>query len=259
MNAKWLIAAVTALSVSGVAQAEVQTITATHTYVMGDNDSRNDARQLCFLEAKRKVLEKAGSYIQSQTEATNFQLTKDQISSYSAAVLSVEIVKEDFAFSNGHNNLTLTVRADVDIADVRKRLQAIAEDKTLQGRIGAQQQQIRQLENQVRQLNERVNIAPASSAGELRKERNVVFGNLQELENKKLAAIRVIVEKTELVRKYVVPNMTMKEVENILGTPRGARYDGPLLRDKGNSWNYGELWIVFSGGVVKCISPNQHC
>jgi len=101
------------------AYAGVQTITATHTYVMGDNDSRNDARQLCFLEAKRKVLEKAGSFIQASTEVKNFQLTKDQISSYSAAVLSVEITKEDFGFSDGHNVLTLMVKADVDVASAR--------------------------------------------------------------------------------------------------------------------------------------------
>jgi hypothetical protein len=131
------------------AAAEVQTVTATHTYVMGDNDSRNDARQLCFLEAKRKVLEKAGSFIQTSTEVKNFQLTKDQISSYSAAVLSVEIIKEDFGFSNGHNTLSLTVKADVDIADVKKRLAAIVADKSLQDRITGQQQQIRQLEQQV--------------------------------------------------------------------------------------------------------------
>ena len=34
-----------------VASAEVQTITVTHTYIMGDNDSRNDARQLCFFRS----------------------------------------------------------------------------------------------------------------------------------------------------------------------------------------------------------------
>jgi hypothetical protein len=242
-----------------IALAEVQTITATHTYVMGDNDSRNDARQLCFLEAKRKVLEKAGSYIQSQTEATNFKLTKDQVSSYSAAVLSVEITKEDFTFSNGHNNLTLTVKADVDMADVQRRLQAIAADKGLQSRITDQQQQIKQLEQQVRQLNERVNLAPASSATDLRKERNVVFGNIEELENKKLAAIKVIGDQTEKVKKYIVTNMTMKEVEDIMGAPRGALISGTLLHSSNNAWNYGDLWIRFHGGVVKCISREQYC
>lgn len=232
-----------------VAFAEVQTVTATHTYVMGDNDSRNDARQLCFLEAKRKVLEKAGSFIQTSTEVRNFQLTKDQISSYSAAVLSVEITKEDFGFSNGHNALSLTVKADVDIADVQKRLAAIVADKSLQGRIAGQQQQIQQLEQQVQTLSSRLNVAPISSSGELRKERNVVFGNIEELENKKLAAMERIINEnerikrnTENIKKYIVRGMTQSEVEGILGKPfKQNDWSGYW-----QSWYYGELYVCFN-------------
>ena len=59
------------------AYAEIKMITATHTYKMGDNDSRNESRRICFLEAKRSVLEKAGTYIESRTEVRNYQLSKD--------------------------------------------------------------------------------------------------------------------------------------------------------------------------------------
>lgn len=249
------VALAISLAMIDVAQAQVQTITASHTYVMGDNDSRNDARQLCFLEAKRKVLEMAGSYIESSSEVTNFQLTKDQIKTFSAAVLSVEIVKEEFGFNNGQNTLSLTVRALLDLADVQKRLQVIAEDKALQERVTAQQQQIRQLEEEVRDLNLRLNMSPAGSIGKLRKERNIVFGNIEEWENKKMAAVRVIAEKTELVRQFIVQNMTMKEVEDILGPPRGHSHPSKNYGD--NSWNYGSLWIHFTGRVVKCISENE--
>lgn len=231
------------------AYAGVQTITATHTYVMGDNDSRNDARQLCFLEAKRKVLEKAGSFIQASTEVKNFQLTKDQISSYSAAVLSVEITKEDFGFSDGHNVLTLMVKADVDVADVQKRLAAIVADKGLQDKIEGQQQQIRQLEQQVRALNSRLSVAPVSSTGELRKERSVVFEDLQKLENIKLAALnRMADEKdrirlnSEKIKKYLIHGMTEKEVISILGQP--------YRRDL-NVFFYGELYVCFNTPLGK--------
>src|SRR3970040_411089 len=98
----------TAHTLRASAFAEVQTITATYTYILGDNDSRNDARQLCFLQAKREVLQKAESFIQSQSVVHTFDLNKDQMTSYSAAVLSVEIVKEDVGLSNGQHTLTLT-------------------------------------------------------------------------------------------------------------------------------------------------------
>ena len=44
--------------------AETQAYTATHTYILGDHDSKDDARQRCLLEAKRKILEQAGVYIE---------------------------------------------------------------------------------------------------------------------------------------------------------------------------------------------------
>ena len=40
----------------------------------------------------------------------------------------MEVVKENFAFENGHNTLTLAVKSDVDTADVQKRLAAIVAD-----------------------------------------------------------------------------------------------------------------------------------
>jgi hypothetical protein len=71
------------------------------------------------------------------------------------------------------------------------------------------------------------------------------------LENKKLAAINAITEKTELVRRYIVRNMTMEEVKSILGSPRAKTF--------GNSWNYGELWVCFDNALVDGIGTNQYC
>ena len=263
MRVFYIITLLAALTLPTVVSAETQTLIATHTYIMGDNDSRNDARQLCFLEAKRKVLEKAGVYIESVSEVKDFQLTKDKITSFAAAILRVEIVKENFAFENGHNTLTLTVKSDVDGADVQMRLAAIVADKGLQDRIAGQQQQIRQLEQQVQALNSRLSVAPVSSSGELRKERTVVFGNIEELENKKLAAANAITEKTEIVRRYILTHMTKKEVEGILGNPRahtniqlGAAY----AYNFGDSWNYGELWVCFDpSDLVRGIGIDHRC
>lgn len=103
-------------------EAQVQTLTASHTYVMGDNDSKNDARQRCFLEAKRKVIEQVGVYIESSSEMKGFELTNDQITSYAAAVFRIEILKEEYAVRNGQATLSLTVKADVDVADMKNRL-----------------------------------------------------------------------------------------------------------------------------------------
>ena len=41
-----------------ISHAKMETIYAHNKYIMGDNDSKNDAGRMCFLEAKRKVLER---------------------------------------------------------------------------------------------------------------------------------------------------------------------------------------------------------
>ena len=230
--------------------AEVQTITATHTYILGDNDSRNDARQLCFLQAKREVLEQAESVIQSHSVINNFELTKDQMTSYSAAVLSVEIVKEDLGLSNGQNTLTLTVKADVDVDQVNTLLAAIVADKSLADRVAQQQQQIREREEQVQTLNSRLSVATSGTASELRKERTVVFENIARLDRMQLVATQriarekeTIQQKTESILKYVLRDMTPHEVLSLVGEPvkRGLFSSSGF----GLNWYYGELWICF--------------
>jgi hypothetical protein len=227
------------------AMAQIQTITATHTYVMGDNDSRNDARHLCFLEAKRKVLEKTGSFIQSHSVVDNFNLTKDQITSYSAAVLSVETVKEEVGFTNGQNTLTLTVKADVDADQVKKLVGAIVADRSLADRVAHQQQQIRQLDEHLQTLNFRLSDAPINSASELRKERTVVFDNMAELDHIRLSAKQRIANEQDRIRqtsefilKYGIRGMTPGEVRKLVGEPFSKLGD--------TDWYYGELCVCFN-------------
>ena len=163
--------------------AATQTITVTHTYVLDYNDSRNDARLLCFLEAKRKVLELAGTLIQSSSEGKNFELTKDQITSYSAAILSVETIYESFDYTSEQNTLTLTVKAAVDTEETKRQLVAIASDRTLQ-QIDERLKMLQQLEEAIKRTNTQLARATPEQAGALREERNFVFTVLANLEKR---------------------------------------------------------------------------
>jgi TPR repeat protein len=175
MDLRWLLAVLTLSLFAFTAlpvQAATQTIKATHTYVMGDRDNKEDARALCYMTAKRKVLEEAGVLIESASEVKNFDLTKDQIDSYSAAILSVKVLKEEFVLNNGTTSLTLTVSAEVDMEDVRKRLADIAANKGLQTKMDLQQQQIRKMEQQVQAMTEKLSRASEGSKDEVRKDRD---------------------------------------------------------------------------------------
>ena len=128
-----------ALILPTVAFAEIQTFTATHTYILGDHDSKDDARQRCLLETKRKILEQAGVYIESVSEMENFDLTKDKITSFAAAVLRVKDTKENFRFQQGHTMLTCTITAQVDLAEVRKQAEQRQQGGQSSGRTSTSQ------------------------------------------------------------------------------------------------------------------------
>ena len=74
-----LMCAVSLVSVSPAA-AKTTYITKTCSFTLGDNDTKNEAREVSFVRCKRKVLEKAGSYIQQQIQVTDGRLTKEQVS-----------------------------------------------------------------------------------------------------------------------------------------------------------------------------------
>lgn len=143
-----VIGLLTTLILPTVALAEVQTITATHTYVLGDHDSKDDARQRCLLETKRKILEQAGVYIESASEVKDLQLTKDKITSFAAAVMQVKDTKEEVGFQQGHMTLKLTTTAQVDLAEVRKQLAARQVDASVRDTVAAQQERLKRLEAQ---------------------------------------------------------------------------------------------------------------
>ncbi len=138
-----------------VAFAEMQTISATHTYILGDHDSKDDARQRCLLEAKRKILEQAGVYIESASEVKNFDLTNDKITSFATAVLRVEDTTEEVGFQQGHMTMTLTLKANVDLAEVRKQLAARQVDASVRDTVVAQQERLKRLEAQLEAMMQR--------------------------------------------------------------------------------------------------------
>ncbi len=148
-----LVPSIVCLATPALASAQVQTFTATHTLIMGDHDSKDATRQRCVLEAQRKILLQAGVYIASASEVNNFDLTADTITSFAAAVMQVKDTREVVGFQQGHLTLTLTLTAQVNLAEMRKQLAAPQVDaaaqkerlKRLEAYLEAMQQQAQQV------------------------------------------------------------------------------------------------------------------
>ncbi|MEO8046494.1 MAG: tetratricopeptide repeat protein [Nitrospirota bacterium] len=151
--------------------AATQTFTATHTYVLGDDDSRNSARQKCLAEAKRKILEQVGVYLESHSElltsaqsgatggtkssqTTNEeqQQMTERITTLTAGIMKTEVVKEEFGDVNGRLHMTLAVKADVDPDDIQRQLAAKRADQGVRKQVKEQEQRIEKLQTQLRAM-----------------------------------------------------------------------------------------------------------
>jgi len=250
----YLVVVITVFLTPASAFAEAKTIHATHKYVMGDNDSKNDARHMCFLEAKRKVIEKAGTYVESITKAINFEVSKDEINSFSAALISVETVKENWLMSGNNMAIEITVKAKVDTDRFKKQLAKIRDNDVLQGKIKSQQQRLVELEKTVASLQNQLGKMDAPKAATLRKERNVVFKQIDELEQKKIQIVKKVQKRTRDAKKLITTGMTKRDVYSLLGQPDGADCSLGIYHRICNHWYYGASTVIFNnGGIVRHV------
>ena len=110
---------------AGLSHAEKVTFVKEYTYQASELDSKASCRTISLEMVKRLLLEELGTYLISETEVKNFKLTKDQITTYSAGIVSAEVVDEKWDGKTYY----LKAKVSADPAEVAKSLQNIANDK----------------------------------------------------------------------------------------------------------------------------------
>jgi outer membrane protein assembly factor BamE (lipoprotein component of BamABCDE complex) len=216
--------------------------------MMGDNDTKNDAKRICFIEAKRLAIEKAGTFIESSTEVRNFQLTRDEIRTYAGAIIKVDIASEEIKFVGESTVIFMTVKAEVDINSFRDRVRQIKSDRELEKKVKEQQMQLQMMEDKIKNLQKQLTTKDLDEVIKVRQERKSVFESIDELERIKLD----IKTKTRAALKNIELGMTPEEVVRLIGKPRSV---DPIF---GSGYNYGNVWIVFESGVVSCIIKAEY-
>ena len=83
------------LVIPNFTSAESKTFIKEYTYQASEYDSKVTCRTLALEQVKRLLLEEVGTYLESQTEVKNFQLSKDQITLLTAGVVRTEILKDE--------------------------------------------------------------------------------------------------------------------------------------------------------------------
>src|SRR3989338_619193 len=159
-----------------------ETIYASYKYTLGDSDTKSDAKKIAFIEAKRLCLEKAGSYIESNTEVLNFKVSKDEIRTYTGGILKVEIISEEFKAIGETLTLFMEVKAEVDLKEVKESLKRVKEDKKFAEKAKEQEKQLQALEDKIRNLQQQLSNNDFDKTAKIRQERKKIFSKIDELE-----------------------------------------------------------------------------
>jgi len=106
------------------ASAELKTFIKEYTHQASDLDSKISSRAIALEQAKRLLLEEIGTYLISETDVKNFQLTKDKITTLTAGIVQAEILDEKW------DGKTYYLKAKMTIApqEVTKFLEGLREN-----------------------------------------------------------------------------------------------------------------------------------
>jgi len=247
-----LFFAVAGLMFLGPALAETQTVTAEHKYVLGDNDSKSEARRICFLEAKRKVLERAGTYVDVRTDLKSFALSGDEVRTFAAAAMRVKVVEEEFFVVGESFAVRVKVKAEVDMDSLKERLKAVAADPSALRKINQGVKKEYELEDRVLGLQKRISKEEYMDVLEAKSEQRKIFNTLDEIQEEKDKILSDMARQTRLAFDMVEVGMTVEEVVALLGPPR-ARKENTNTTAAYLCFNYGRVWVVFRDGLAACL------
>lgn len=228
--------------------AAIKTIEESCEYVMGDNDTKLDAKRLCLIEGKRNILERVGTYIESNTTVLNYNLTKDEIKTYATGLIKTYIVSEQTTFNGQNTVMHMKIRADVDTSFFEAKMIEIHKDKDLATKYNKMAEEYKNIEGQIRELQNKLRIdSDSTSVAKVRIEREDAFSNLSALEKVK----EDIKRKTTIAVQNVEIGMTRDEVIRLIGQPR---IPSPSPYEH---LNYGNVWVVIENGLVTILVDSR--
>ena len=79
---------------SNIVNAETKTFIKEYTYQASEEDSLGSSRTITLAKVKVLMLEEIGTYLESETEVKNFQMTKDKITAITGGILQTKILEE---------------------------------------------------------------------------------------------------------------------------------------------------------------------
>ena len=132
------------------ALAETKTFVKEYTYQASEFDSKASSRILALEQTKRLLLEELGTYLISETEVKNFQLTKDAITVLTAGIVRATILDEKW----DGKTYFLKAKISADTQQVAKALDNLRQDKQKSKELENAQKRADELEKELIRLRQ---------------------------------------------------------------------------------------------------------
>ncbi|MET0516473.1 MAG: hypothetical protein ABW047_14235, partial [Nitrospiraceae bacterium] len=110
-------------------ESAVRVVTATADYRMGEHDTKMDATRLTIEAAKRQALEQVAMYLESVTEVKNLDVTRDEIRTYTAGIVTVLNQQTRTRLEDGGVVIHVDLTAQVDQDEVVQAINALRENE----------------------------------------------------------------------------------------------------------------------------------
>lgn len=118
------------LMTANVSFAAPQEISAEGEYRLGDRDSRETAKMAALADAKRKIIEQVGVYVESYSEVNKFQLTQDQIRTAANAMIKLKSEEINFYENGTLCKAFVVATVDTDGENIKRFIETVMPGKT---------------------------------------------------------------------------------------------------------------------------------
>ena len=215
--------------------AEVKTFVHTVRQPFSGSQSPDDARVAATHKAKREVLEKAGTYLESIRIVEEGRLTKDQILALASGVLKTEIISQKNYMEGEGFGIIIKARVKVDTSMLGNRVKKLMADPTAMKQLTASREKEKELLIKIERLEE------ANRRLAKKKETQAVKKQKRELKNdfqqtaKELDALSLLLETKRLSESWG-SNRTIQEMNKVI-----ALYPGNAMAYNNRGDAYGKL------------------
>lgn len=142
--------------------ADIRVVNAQGEHRMGNRDTREDAIRLATEAAKRNALEQVATYLESITVVHDMEVTKDEIRSYTAGLVTVLNQQITTTLDGDVVVVKADLLAQMDTDEVARAIAALRENEDARSQLAALKQENEQLQEELNAVNQTLGHAVTS-------------------------------------------------------------------------------------------------